>query len=82
MPLYEYQCKCGWQTEKILLLLEFDKEIRCNLCGRKMSKLFNKLTTTCKNKDRKWGQSLYRKQGDKVKAPKMPGYIPAGLKKD
>ena len=79
-PLYDYECKCGWHVEKILPLIECDKEIRCTLCGRVMRKLFNKLTTSWKDKDRKWGTSFYRKQGDKVKASKMPEYIPAKLK--
>jgi len=82
MPLYEYSCRCGWQIEVTLSLSQCDKEVRCTLCGGKMRKLFNKLTTTCKDKDRKWGQSLYRshKKGEGVKAPKMPGFIPKEIK--
>jgi len=89
MPLYEYECsQCGYVGETMLPLSRCDEEQYCPTCLIRdeveivLKKLFNKLTTSWKDKDRKWGTSLYRKHDgkEKVKAPKMPTYIPRGLK--
>lgn len=77
MPLYEYCCPvCDWHTEVMLPLKEYEKEIFCIFCvDVKMDKVFNKLTTYWKEKDRKWGTSLYRShdKGEKIGKQKRKG---------
>ena len=75
MPLYEYECpRCGYVGETILPLIRCNEKQYCPDCLIKdevetvLKKLFNKLTTSWKDKDRKWGTSLYRKQGTRTKA--------------
>jgi putative FmdB family regulatory protein len=64
MPLYEYECsKCGYVGEHNLPLARCNEKVYCDLCFIPMRKLFNKLTTSWKDKDRKWGTSLYRRGG-------------------
>lgn len=81
MPLYDWEClSCGnfWEEEGV----PEENENDCYFCGGVAEKRFTKLTTSWKDKDRKWGTSLYRKheKGEKVKKGKMPTYIPRELK--
>ena len=78
MPLYAYECKCGWQAELILSIADCDKPIRCRLCQRKMRKLFFPTVTVTPAATRKWGTALLRKEKDwkDVKAPKLPQNMP------
>ncbi|OFY39640.1 MAG: hypothetical protein A2Z69_00395 [Bacteroidetes bacterium RBG_13_44_24] len=78
MPLYEYQCKrCGWKKEMMLPLLEWDKKIKCSLCGREMRKVIFPIITCLPHHQRKWGTSLYRRheKGEVLKKGR-PGYVP------
>jgi len=77
MPRYEYECpECRYHTEYDLPLNRCDEKIDCHCCGRAvMRKLFTKLTTSWKDKDRKWGTSLYRShdKGEKIGKEKRKG---------
>ena len=33
MPLYDFECECGWSDELILKLSEYSPTIRCPQCG-------------------------------------------------
>ncbi len=70
MPLYEYRCQlCELVFESVHKMDEYEDGYPCPRCESGLSlKQFTKLTTICKAKDRKWGQSLYRShdRGEKI----------------
>jgi putative FmdB family regulatory protein len=69
MPRYEYECpECHHKLEMQLPLEFCDDRPICFNCGKFMNKIFTKLTTSWKDKDRKWGTSLYRShdKGEKI----------------
>jgi putative FmdB family regulatory protein len=83
MPLYQYECQvCLLVFERQLPLVQCDEQQDCPVCQEVAKKILTHLTTCCKDKDRRWGQSLYRRhdRGEKVKTPKMPGFIPGKRK--
>jgi hypothetical protein len=82
MPRYEYQCpECGHIEERDLPLSRCNQTVYCDNCFKKVGllievrKLFNKLTTSWKDRDRKWGTSLYRShdKGELVGKQKRKG---------
>lgn len=78
MPSYDYKCiACDEEIETFLRLSDYTDEIACPRCGGMAIRIITKPILTClSNKDRKWGTSLYRRDGDKVKRPKMPAHTP------
>lgn len=76
MPRYEYECpKCGKRFELDLPLSLCDTQPICLEDGGFARKIFTKLTTTYKDKDRPWGRSLYRshQKGEKIGRERRKG---------
>ncbi len=76
MPRYEFECPlCREEWERQLPLSRCDEEqyqthfcLGGELLRVRLRKILNKLTTSCKGKDRHWGRSLYRShdRGEKI----------------
>ena len=58
MPIYQYECTCGKQTERIMPISQYQDEISCPYCGEPTIRVFAPSSHYCGNQDATWLKSV------------------------
>ena len=58
MPIYQYECACGKQTERITPISQYQDEISCPHCGEPARRTFAPGSHYCGNQDASWLKSV------------------------
>ena len=58
MPIYQYECVCGEDTERITSISQYQDEISCPHCGEPASRVFASSAHYCGNQDATWLKSV------------------------
>lgn len=59
MPIYDYECECGWRREVFRHMHDVEEPIICDECGKTMYRIFVAgHGAICYNNDAQWLKSI------------------------